>query len=261
MGLKDLAKMVNNATKEKTLEEEFLYQLNDTISRTQTPRQPSKTFKPSSLGGCTRRIFFEVSGAEVDKAKPADANLVGINESGTDRHERIQTYITKMKEHGHDVEWIDVEDYLTQFPQTGTRVVEKKGMETKLYNEVLNLSFMCDGVIKFKGVYYIIEIKTEASFKWIARTKPEEKHTFQASSYSACLGISNIMFLYENRDVCGKKVYHVEITQEDREEKVFGRIEMVNEYIRQQIAPPVTEQDKKDCKYCPFTTICREVGT
>jgi hypothetical protein len=46
----------------------------------------------------------------------------------------------------------------------------------------------------------------------------------------------------------------------DREEKVFGRIEMVNEYIRQQIAPPVTDQDKKDCKYCPFTTVCKEVG-
>jgi len=225
MGLKNLAKIINNATKEKTFEERFIYELNETISRSQQPRQPSRTFKPSSLGGCMRRMFFEVTGAEVDKAKPADAGLVGINESGTDRHERLQKHIASMKEFGFNVEWVDVADFIEQHQPKGTRVVERKGMETKLFNEILNLSFMSDGIIKIDGVHYILEIKTEASFKWQGRIAPEEKHIFQAASYSVALGVSKVIFIYENRDVCAKKAYLIEITQEMKEERVYARIE------------------------------------
>jgi CRISPR/Cas system-associated exonuclease Cas4 (RecB family) len=255
VSIKNLAKLINNATKEKTLEEEFIYLLNETISRSQPFRLASKTFKPSSLGGCMRRIFFEVTGEEVDASNHHDPQLVGINESGTDRHERIQRHVASMKEYGYDVEWVDVEEFIKEFKPLGTRVIEKKGMETKLFNDVLNLSFMCDGVIKFKGIHYILEIKTEASFKWQTRSKPEEKHTYQAACYSAALGLSNVIFIYENRDVCAKKVYMHEVTQEDREDKVYCRIETINEFIRQEIVPEKTT-DTKECKYCPYLTAC-----
>lgn len=260
MGLKDLAKLINRATKEKTLEEEFLYMLNETISRSQTPRQPSRTFKPSSLGGCMRRIFFEVTGADVDVSKPTDSGLVGINESGTDRHERIQGHIANMRASGWDVDWVDVEDFINEHQPRGTRVIEKIGMEVKLFNDILNMSFMCDGVIKYKGVHYILEIKTEASFKWQGRTQPEPKHVYQATCYSVALGLSRVLFIYENRDVTAKKAYIIEVSQQDKDERVYHRIETVNEYIRQEKAPPVSDDDRKDCKYCPFTVICQKVG-
>lgn len=257
MALKDLAKLIQNATKEKPIEQDFLFMLNDTISRSQKPRQPSQTYKPSSLGGCMRRLYFEVTGAEVDEVSPPDPSLVGINESGSARHEHIQKHIQLMKDYGYEVEWLDVEEYLKENPQPGTRVVEKKGMETKLFNDVLNLSFMCDGIIKVKGVHYILEIKTETSFKWQKRTEPEDKHLYQAASYSLALGVSQVLFLYENRDICAKKVFVVEITPQDREEKVMHRIETCNSYIQQNIVPDMTE-DERECRYCPFTEECRK---
>jgi CRISPR/Cas system-associated exonuclease Cas4 (RecB family) len=260
MGLKNLAKMINNATKEKTFEERFLYELSEATSKNQKPRSPSRTFKPSSLGGCMRRMFFEVTGAEIDLSKPTDAGLVGINESGTDRHERIQKHIASMKEYGFNVDFVDVGDFVEEHKPHGTRVVEKMGMETKLFNDVLNLSFMCDGILKIDGIHYILEIKTEASFKWQGRNAPEEKHKYQAASYSVALGISKVLFLYENRDVCAKKAYLVEISQDERIERVYARIEEVNEHIRAERVPDVSEQDKKDCKYCPFTNSCKAIG-
>jgi CRISPR/Cas system-associated exonuclease Cas4 (RecB family) len=259
MTIRDLAKLINSVTKEKTLEEEFLYLLNDTMSRSQKPRQPSKTFKPSSLGGCMRKSYYEVTGEEVDAYKMPDPGLVGINESGTDRHERLQRHIANMASLGHSVEWIDVEAFINEHRPYGTKVVERKGMEVKLYNEVLNLSFMSDGIIKYKGIYYILEIKTEASFKWQTRTAPENKHTYQAASYSVALGLSNVIFMYENRDVCAKKVYIVEITQEDREQKVYGRIETINDHIERNVVPAMTD-DRKECKYCSFTSVCAKDG-
>src|SRR5690606_11740101 len=138
MSLKNLAKLINQTTQEKTVEQEFLFQLNEAISRLdgENSRPPSKSYKPSSLGGCMRNMYFQVIGAPLDPAGTTDASFVGICESGTDRHERIQTAITNMQRLGYDCEWIDVEEYLKVRPQTGTEVVSKQGMETKLKNTV-----------------------------------------------------------------------------------------------------------------------------
>lgn len=257
MSLKNLAKLIAESNREKTPEQEFLFLLNEATVRLEKRRQPSKTFKPSSLGGCLRRVYFEVTGAEIDDNQQVDPNLVGIAQSGTDRHERIQKTIAQMKDLGYDVEWIDVEEYLKRRPQPGTEVVEKKGMETKLRNTILNLSFMCDGIIKFKGKYYVLEIKTEVSFKWNGRVQVEDKHKTQATCYSVALGIDDILFIYENRDFCSKKTFHVQITNQDKEERVIHRIETVNAHIEDGTVPDKTTT-QSECKYCPFTNVCKK---
>lgn len=257
--LKRLAKLVKNLTEQKEPHDDFLFMLNDTISRSQERRKPSQTFKPSSLGGCHRRIYFEIIGAPIDEGAPEDASMVGIGESGTARHEALQAYVQKMKDMGHDCEWIDVEEFLQRRPVQGSRVVSKRGNETKVFNDILNLSFMCDGIIKLRGVYYVLEIKTETSFKYQGRTQPAEKHFYQASCYSVGLGVDRVIFLYENRDVCTKKAFYVEVTDEMKHDKVVHVIETVNSYKDRGEVPPMTTV-KSECKYCPFQGECKKYG-
>lgn len=253
MALKDLARLIDEAVRQKTPEQEFLHWLNEAYARLNPNTQPSRTYKPSSLGGCMRRVVYEVTGEPIDPGYSDPS----IAESGTDRHARIQYVVSQMKDLGYDVEWVDVEEYLKIRPQTGTRVVEKRGYETKLYNEVLNLSFMCDGIIRFKGRYYLLEIKTEANFKWQGRVAPEEKHRYQAAAYSVCLGIDQVIFIYEGRDFCTRKAFLYEVTEQDKQEKVLGYIEACNDYIAKGLLPPKTGF-KSECSYCMFTAACRE---
>lgn len=258
MPLKNLAKFIDSANQEKTPEQEFLHIYNETIQRIQKPRKPSKTYKPSSLGGCMRTMYYEVTGAPQDENQKIDSNFIEIMNDGTDRHERIQETIIEAGKLGYDLEWIDVGEFLERRPVPGTRVTERQGYETKLRNDVLNLSFMCDGIIKFKSKYYILEIKTEVSFKWNGRVGPVDKHEVQAAAYSTALGVDDILYIYENRDFKSKKIFTQHVTPQDKEEKVVSKIETCNAYVEAGIVPPCTctqgekrydrykEQSKKD---------------
>lgn len=258
MSLKNIAKLVKQATQSNmTPAKEFENFLNQAIvmNERKNTRAPSQTYKPSSLGGCIRKVYFEVEGAPIDTNRDIDPDFVGLGESGTDRHERLQQAIISMKDLGMKCEWVDVEDYLKLYPVKGTRLIERKGHEFKLRNDILNMSFMCDGIVKFGGKYYILEIKTEVSFKWNTRTDAEDMHEVQASSYSACIGIDDILFVYENRDICKKKYYHVHVTDQDREDKVIHVINTVESHRANGEVPPKTD-DKKHCNYCPFQGEC-----
>jgi CRISPR/Cas system-associated exonuclease Cas4 (RecB family) len=254
----NLAKMITEATRQKPIEEEFLYMLEESIVRHDLSerRKPSQTFKPSSLGGCLRSVYYEVTGADLDPDTTTTASSVGIRESGTDRHIRIQTAIARMKSMGYPYEYMDVEEYLKKHPQKGTRVVEKNGMETKVYNEILNLSFMCDGILLRNGVYYVLEIKTETSNKAYNRIDPEPKHKIQATCYSIAFSIPRVIYIYENRDVCTKKSFLYVVSEEDKFEKVIAPIEEVNNHIEMRTLPPKTT-NKKECRYCNYQEKCR----
>lgn len=252
MSLRNIAKMVSEASKEKTPEQEFLQSLNRTIVNMQTKRKPSKTIKPSSLGGCKRNIYFQLIGAEIDKESTITAEVIGMGESGTDRHERLQAAIIQMPE----VEWVDVEEYLKARPELGTVVQKKVGYEYKLYNEALNLSCLCDGIIKFKGKYYILEIKTEASFKWNNRYAPEEKHKVQATAYAIALGIKDVIFLYENRDVCGKKTFLYKVSDDEIETLVTEIYEIIDMAESGEVPPK--SDDKRECNYCQYKEECKK---
>lgn len=254
--LKQLSILVNTKTSAKPLAELFTTQLNDTIERGSIKDYiPTKTFKPSGLGGCIRGLYFQIIGVKPDTS-PRSASLEGICESGTDRHERLQTWVTKMKDFGYDWEYYDVEDYIKEFKPEGTEVVEKKGMETKCINTKYNLRFMCDGILKYKGKYYILEIKTEDHFKHMKRYEPEAKHEVQASCYSLALGINQVIFLYEDRNYLTRKAFLVNVTDSMRNNLVISDIEEVNKHVRENKVPPKS-LNKQDCKYCDYKSTCR----
>lgn len=216
--------------------------------------RPSKTYKPSSMG-CLRGMYYMKTGAQPNQAGKKDAGMEGIMESGTDRHVRIQQAICNMKKRGIDCEYIDVETFAKQRDIKGLKIVSKEGMETKCFYEPLELSFMTDGIIRYRGIYFVLEIKTEMSMKWNSRRGVEEKHRTQGCCYSHVFGIPRIMWLYENRDICTKKTYVMEVTEDEVKERVLDKIKACNEYIEKKQVPPKPEHPR--CDYCMYTEICR----
>ena len=182
--LKSVMRLIDSTAKSLPPEQQFLADLKKSIEVTDLNgyRKPSQTYKPSGMN-CIRSMYYQVVGKEV-KPTTSGYMMIGICNSGTDTHVRMQTAIEGMKENGIDCEYIDVADFIKTRELNDLEIHEKHGMETKLYHKNLNMSFMTDGIIKYNGKYYILEIKTEASFKWQNRTGVDEKHYNQATAYS-----------------------------------------------------------------------------
>lgn len=217
--------------------------------------KPSKRYKPSTMH-CIRQMYYQLTGAALDKQSEKSGDFYGICESGEDRHIRIQRAVSKMNEYGVDCEFIDVEDYIKQ--NNLNLIIEfKKDFETKVYDPVRNIIFLCDGLIRYKGKYYILEIKTESSFKWMNRNGYDDYHKFQACSYSLELGIDDVLFIYENRDVCTKKSFIVHVTDDDRAE-LLDRITRCDDCVKQHTPPPIEDfVTNKTCQYCDYKTVCK----
>ena len=182
--LKGICKLIDQANEKLSPEQSFLADLKRSIemSADEERKKPSQTYKPSSMK-CIRNMYYQRAGAEPDVELSSYCS-VGICNSGSDIHIRIQTYVKNMKKYGIDCEYIDVADFVKSRNLDYLEIVEKSGMETKLYHKTLNMSFMCDGIIRYMGQYYVLEIKTEASFKWTGRTTTDPAHYKQGTAYS-----------------------------------------------------------------------------
>lgn len=255
--LKNVFSLIEQAKESQSVETSFLNDLKRSIELTEekNARKPSQTYKPSSMN-CIRNMWYQVTGTEPDKSN-SSACLVGICESGTDRHERVQNAVSHMKDNKIDCEYIDVGKYVKSRGLDYLDVVCKQGNETKLYHKSLNMSFLCDGIIRYLGKYYILEIKTESMYKWQSREDVNPDHYNQAIAYSLSLGIDNVLFLYINRDNTDMKAYMFNVTN-DMKESLVAKIEECDNYVKKLVCPPKPETvTNKTCQYCSYRNTCR----
>jgi hypothetical protein len=258
--LKNVCRLIEVAKETLPPEQDFLQDLKRSIEMTadKDQRLPSKTYKPSSMN-CIRQSYYQLVGVQPDESSSSYSG-VGICNSGTDIHIRIQTAVDQMKENGMDCEYIDVAEFVKQRQLDYLNIVSKNGMETKLYHTKLNMSFMCDGIIKYKGHYYILELKTESSFKFIGRKSVDKSHEHQGTAYSLAFNIPEVLFVYINRDVLDMKAFMFVPTSEMKQE-LIGYIEECDGYVARHIAPPKPEDvAKKSCSYCSYKTQCKKDG-
>ena len=264
--LKNIFNLIDAEKEELSVEQSFLNDLNRSIELTadKNARAGSKTYKPSGMN-CIRQSYYVITGAEGDEAN-SNSTVIGICEAGSDRHERIQQAVLDMKSNDMDCEYINVADFvemrgLNEYLDIVKRPDFAKGeYETKLYHKTLNMSFLCDGIIKYKGHYYILEIKTEASFKFNDRKGVDPSHYHQATAYSIAFGLDDVIFLYENRDNCVRKSFMFHVT-DDMKQELLGYIEECDSYIKQLKVPPIPENvAKKTCSWCSFKTRCNKDG-
>lgn len=258
--LLNVLNLVDAATQELPIEKQFLNDLKASIELedSKQKRKTTCTYKPSSLH-CIRNMYFQITGAEPECDR-ASSEIVGICESGTDRHDRIQKACMAMKSNNIDCEYVNVAEFVTSRGLNDLNVVSQNGNETKLFNTKLNISFLCDGIIRYKGKYYILEIKTETTDKFWNRKEVNPDHILQGTAYSLNLGLDDVLFLYECRDNCSKKTFMLHVTDKMKQDLV-GKITECDGYVNRMICPPKPEDvSKKTCTYCNYAELCRKVG-
>jgi len=253
--LKSVMRLLESTANKLPPEQQFLADLKRSIELTDMEgyRKPSQTYKPSGMN-CIRSMYYQVVGKEV-KPSTNGYMMIGICNSGTDIHVRIQDAIEGMKKNGIDCEYVDVADFVKTRDLDYLEIREKNGNETKLYHKNLNMSFMTDGIIKYNGKYYIIELKTEASFKWQPRTDVDPKHHNQGVAYSVAFGLDDVIFVYINRDVLDMKAYMFHVT-DDMKQDLIGKITECDGYVDRMITPPKPDIPKRECNYCMYKEIC-----
>lgn len=234
---------------------DFLKDLKWSIEETdrKNKHKPSKYYKPSSMK-CVRNMFYQRIGAEIEK-DDISYTLVGICNSGTDIHLRTQSAIEGMKDNGIDCEYLDVERYIKDNNIEGLEVLAHSGMETKLLCPKYNVVFLCDGIIKYKGEYYILEIKTETSRKFQTRFTVAHEHMNQAQAYSVFLGLNKVLFLYVCRDNLDMKSFIYEPSEEEKAE-LLNKITICETCVKNNILPEKTN-DISVCTYCQYKNRCR----
>lgn len=255
--LKSVCRLIDAVKEEIPVEQSFLNDLRRSVEivAQRSASKPSQTYKPSGMN-CIRQSYYQVSGVDTDLGV-ASYNGVAICETGTDRHVRIQNAVDKMKETGMDCEYVDVAEFVKSRGLDYLEIRSKEGNETKLYHKALNISFMCDGIIKYHDHYYIIEFKTEGSSKFFSRKGVDKSHYNQAICYSMALGLPEVLFVYISRDTLDMKAFIYTVTDEMKE-GIISYIEECDGYIKRKIAPPIpADIERKTCNYCPYVSTCR----
>ena len=256
--LKNVIRLIDISNESRPVEQCFLTDLKRSIEieDEKGSRIPSKTYKPSSMQ-CIRNMYYQRIGKIPDESCSSYV-LVGICNSGTDIHERIQKAVVNMKNTGMDCEYVDVGQFVKERNLDYLEIVSKNGMETKLFHKNLIMSFLCDGIIRYKGRYYILELKTETSNKFWSRKDVDPKHYDQATAYSIAFGIDEVLFVYISRDTLDMKSFLFTATSE-RKQELVGRIENCEDYIRRlQVPPKPAEMIKSVCQYCNYKQSCKK---
>lgn len=266
MSRRKLITMMDNATKNLPANKKFLVDVMSAIERysAQTSRKPSVWYKPSSFT-CMRGMYFTRTSAPTDP-QTTDYQSVGMADTGTRRHEAIQEVLLHIKELGYDWEYVDVETYVRKkqkFGKCKTLVIKgKDGAETKLFDTALKVSFRCDGIIRRISTdeYFLFEFKNQVSFKYADKVCVDEAHVDQVTCYCTLLDLDKAFVLYENRDTCTLECPEIfEVTDKMKQELCIDKIMTCEGYVERMIAPPMTD-NKKNCRWCPYKTICRKVG-
>lgn len=239
-------------------QEEFLRCLDKAILKGDESHTPSRSFHPSSMQ-CERNMFYQLKGVVQDEDSRTP-ELVGICDSGTDRHLRLQTTLSSKYMKSLGWEYVDVEQFIKENNLTHLVIVEKKEVETKLYDKVRNVSFMTDGILfwNYDKKYYVLEIKTESSRKFYKREGVDPKHYDQGIIYPLEFGLDGTIFLYECRDDTSHKAYLFPVDDRMKRRKEEQMARVTEAVADNQLPPiPIADVQKYACTYCGFKSLCK----
>ena len=228
----------------------------------------TRFLSPSKLG-CEVYEAFKLQGVPM-MGELESFESTGYKESGNSRHQAIQRFLISHP----DVEWIDPGKYVEENnlpfnvkPSFAVRKLidrhpeitddEAKDIlgeyEVNLVHKTQPLSFKLDGLIRYRGEYYIVEIKTigKKDFKSV----PLDKHQPQGKAYSFLLKIPKICWIYECREDFKIKVVFQLI---DSEEHQYIR-NRLNRIILNKDDVTKLERNTSKCNYCRYRSRCVEV--
>ena len=228
----------------------------------------TKNLSPSKLY-CEVFEAFRLNGTPM-AAEEESFETTGYKEAGNSRHQAIQEFLINNPE----VEWLDpakwVEEHDLPFyvkpSREVTNLIEKhpeisieeakrilKDYEILLQHKTQPLSFKLDGLIKYKGIVYILEIKTVN--KRDLEKSPLDKHQYQGKCYSFLLKVDRIAWVYESRENFKIKV-SFQLVREEEHQEIRNRLNRIIKY-RNDINK--LERNTSKCQYCRYRPKCLEL--
>lgn len=222
---------------------------------TEKSEPSTKTFSPSSFR-CERKQWFRLRGAVPDPVTAPDTVLEFTAEVGTARHRVIQQ---NLKEYLGD-DWIDVAKYIAENVSKEVKCeVSGDGLETLVEFFDPPVRFAVDGIVRIDGEYYLLEIKTSNHGAFEELSDPKSIHIDQIKCYSALLGITNVLVLYEDRQYGEMKCYQVKYTSSDHLQ-VFNKMAKIQSMAENNLAPERLPFDDYACTNCEYRKKCKEWG-
>lgn len=228
----------------------------------------SRNISPSKMY-CPVYEVFKIQGIPMAGEEESFESR-GYAESGNSRHQAIQKFLIDHP----DVEWVDPGKYvgekglpfIVKPSRSVLQLIEKypniseeeaKNLlgeyEVNLVHKTQPLSFKLDGLIKYLGEYYILEIKTIGK-KDFTRV-PLDKHQAQGKTYSFLLKIDKVAWVYECREDFKVKVAFQLIREGERQQMR----DILNSIILNRENPKALERNLQKCTYCRYKPHCLEV--
>lgn len=215
---------------------------------------PSRTFAPSQIR-CKRASWFRLRGVPPEAEAVADRSLDFTAQIGTSCHRRIQDILSAKL--GKD--WIDVETYLDSEKRPFEYSCTKNGYETLITIKDPPVKFAPDGIIFYKGEYWLLEIKTSEYQSFDKLTGPKPHHIDQVKCYGTLLNIHKALILYQDRMYGNLKCYEVEITDNDMQQ-TWAMFADVIKHVEMNIAPEKLPAGDRHCSpaMCRYYNHCKE---
>ena len=217
-----------------------------------------KTFAPSGFR-CKRKMWFRLRGTEPDQPKKVDRVLNFTAEIGTACHRILQNNLKQALKH----DWIDVSEYLKSsgIPYKYECTKSEDNLETLIEFLDPPIRFACDGIIRWKDKLYLLEIKTSEFSSFDDLTDPKDEHIMQVKCYATLLGLSDVLFVYQDRQYGGLKVYEFHVSDNDKI-SVVNDMNYVQQMVEANLAPEPLPKGDKWCSsnYCPYYLKCSQWG-
>lgn len=226
------------------------------------PEVATKKISPSGLE-CQVAVWYKLHGIEMlpeERSFESD----GYASSGDSRHKTIQRFLAS----NDKIEWVDIAKYVEdhnlpfeveyearvldlskKFGLTCEQVCELIGSYERLLKHKNGLiNFKLDGIVKYDGEYYILEIKTASKVN--CAKAPLSKHQLQGKTYSMLLNIPKLIWVYESREDFKHTIVFQEFTEED--------IIFIKNYLNTIVLAkdPKNLKRSSDCKYCRYREHC-----
>lgn len=214
----------------------------------------SQTFAPSSVR-CKRISWFRLRGVQPDITKNPDLTLNFTADIGTACHRIIQENLVDL----YKDNWVSVEDYLKEHPPGYQYELTQAGLETQVAILDPPVKFACDGILRIKDKYYLLEIKTSDYMSFGELTGPKSQHIDQIRCYATLLGITDVLVLYVDRQYGAMKCFELHISLEEMNE-VKQMFEDVQNLATAMIAPPKLPANDSWCtpSHCIYYNKCKE---
>ena len=220
--------------------------------RAECARPSSCTFAPSAMR-CKRKSWFRLRGTKPDFLQEPDLVLDHTATVGTALHAHIQSLLSKAL--GED--WIDVEWFLKEFPIPYEYKLTKNGYETLVEINNPPIKFACDGIIRIKGCYYLLEIKSSEYNSFLELKETKAHHKDQIKTYSTILNIPHVLTLYIDRLYGKVKSFEFSVSGVE-----MSNIKQDMAYVMQMaeanIAPEKLPSGDYMCSNCEYKLKCKE---